>query len=106
MTPKMLLLTATLSAMLLPMTEAADARGMSAGAPRAATSGALPRSSTSGALPASPNSAALPRTPTVTTKNLGAASVLTRPQPPVISPRTQDTAPYQAPCGTYPLPQC
>lgn len=73
------------------------------------TSGALPRLPSSGALPQLPTSGALPSSPTlpIVGPSLGTTtSSTTLIQPPSALPRASTNAPYQAPCGNYPLPQC
>lgn len=116
MTLKHLCAAAAVAGCLLSIASPTWARGGMGGASRGvtssvttSTSGALPRLPSSGALPQLPTSGALPSTPTlpIVGPSLGASStLLVRPQPPMPTPRAATGAPYQPPCGAYPLPQC
>ncbi len=106
MTLKYLCAAVALAGVLLSGSDAAlAARGMGGGLSASSpTSGAIPPSGTSAAIRPSPS---LPivgqRLP-----SFGASTLLVAPQlqPPVPTSRPPMGAPYQPPCGTYPLPQC
>jgi len=112
---KYVCLAAALAGGLLTNTNIAFAQRGMAGSGRGAgtvqssspTSGALPTLPSSGALQRLPTSGALPGLqpsfPTIG-QTPGASTMLV-PQS-SLGTTTQRGAPYQAPCGTYPLPQC
>jgi hypothetical protein len=107
MTLKHLCTAAAVAGCLLSIGSPAIAQGSVRGGVTNSTSGALPMLPSSGALPQLPTSGALPSSPTlpIVGPSLGSTST-TLAQPPSTLPGGTANAPYQPPCGAYPLPQC